>query len=181
MFISRMSQGDGRRPRCSPRTRRGGSRRTLRSCRSCCGSRDSGERALLFRVFTMADRKLASDAGRASGPASPFRTATGATPAKGSILSDKKRSNRKKAVTVLVGVALLLPAGACCAAVGPARSAQTKVEAHHPGLQFARQRSRSSSRGGAVYQGGRGYEGYYGGGGGGYGGGPSGAGGPDGM
>jgi hypothetical protein len=31
------------------------------------------------RVFTMANRKLASEAGRASGPASPFRTATGAT------------------------------------------------------------------------------------------------------
>ena len=35
-----------KRPKCLPKTRRGGSRRTLRSCRSCCGSLPNGIRAV---------------------------------------------------------------------------------------------------------------------------------------
>jgi len=36
---------------------RGGSRRISPSCRRYCGRPDSEERELLFRVFTVADRK----------------------------------------------------------------------------------------------------------------------------
>jgi hypothetical protein len=91
-----------------------------------------------------------------------------------------RQRNGTKVVTVLVAGALSLPAGACCAAVGPASDAPTKAATHHPGLQLARQRGRASSRGSAVYRSG-GFYGGYGGGGYGGGGGPSGAGGPDGM
>jgi hypothetical protein len=54
------------RPSCSPKTRRGGSRRISPSCRSCCGSLDSEERGGRRRVFQEAGRLQVS-----SGPAAP--------------------------------------------------------------------------------------------------------------